>query len=122
MQAKCDAGRASQCWALSPGATPTNGAITQLRSAAGGGGCLGIPACNRAAGAHVHVSTNNNSCKRLPNATCGDRWCNCLDAWRLHTNGTLVSRWGMQAPPLQPRTRVPSIDDWWGRADILDYM
>ena len=93
--ASCDAAKPSQLWHLSPGATFSNAAITNLMSGAGpggfGGACCASANCNSHPGAAV---AGSSYCKAVPTADCNASQvakCACNGAWRMHVDGTIAS-------------------------------
>ena len=83
----CKPGAASQEWLLSPGVTPGDSKVTNVKMAAAhGGGCWEIEACATGENAAVNC---NWGCKPLPKSC--QQACDCNGAWSVNQNGTITS-------------------------------
>eukprot|EP01043_Picozoa_sp_COSAG02_P010805 COSAG02_NODE_388_length_23287_cov_109.067017_11_plen_433_part_00 len=94
---QCNQTRPSQMWILSPGVTPSSGAVTNVfpadmanNGSEGSGRCWSVHACRTTPGSSVSLDPG---CKKLPEPPFNPclKACSCNCAWEFYPNKTIAS-------------------------------
>jgi hypothetical protein len=100
----CASHLVEQQWTLSPGVSPGDSKLTNVKMATPNGGCWEITGCDTKDGAAVGCGFG---CKKLPSSC--KSLCDCNGAWNLNSNGTIISVMDVSAKQLQldPQQKMP---------------